>query len=99
MPPTLSAAAFAVDGLSASALDDRLVGLVQSPGFVPAAFAVAFVAGAAHAVGPGHGKSLAAAYLVGSDGKVQRSVVPAISYHGQRSRYLERRVGPVGKGA
>ena len=52
-------------------LDDRLVDLVGAPGFVPVAFLLAFAAGAAHAVGPGHGKSLAAAYLVGSDGKVR----------------------------
>lgn len=52
-------------------LDDRLVDLVGSPGFVPVAFLLAFAAGAAHAVGPGHGKSLAAAYLVGADGKVR----------------------------
>ena len=51
--------------------DDRLVDLVGSPGFVPVAFLLAFAAGAAHAVGPGHGKSLAAAYLVGADGKVR----------------------------
>lgn len=61
----------ALDLFGASALGDRLVDLVQSPGFTLAAFVIAFLAGAAHAVGPGHGKSLAAAYLVGSDGKVR----------------------------
>jgi ABC-type nickel/cobalt efflux system permease component RcnA len=35
------------------------------------AFALAFLAGAGHAVTPGHGKSLAAAYLVGSRGKIR----------------------------
>jgi nickel/cobalt exporter len=68
LPPASSRA---IDLIGASALGDRLVGLVQSPGFVPLAFGIAFLAGAAHAVGPGHGKSLAAAYLVGSDGKVR----------------------------
>ncbi|OLT25454.1 hypothetical protein BJF79_12855 [Actinomadura sp. CNU-125] len=52
-------------------LDDRLVSFVESPGFAPAAIVVAFVAGALHAVGPGHGKSLAAAYLIGTDGRVR----------------------------
>lgn len=55
----------------APGLGDRLVDLVQSAGFVPYAFVLAFVAGAAHAVGPGHGKSLAAAYLVGSGGRLR----------------------------
>ncbi|HET9421820.1 MAG TPA: cobalt transporter [Nocardioides sp.] len=57
--------------LVASGAGDELVDLVASPGFVPAALAVAFVTGAAHALGPGHGKSLAAAYLVGSEGRVR----------------------------
>lgn len=52
-------------------LGARLVDLVQAPGFVPLAFALAFVAGSAHALAPGHGKSLAAAYLIGSDGRVR----------------------------
>lgn len=52
-------------------LDQRLVDLVHSTGFVPLALVVAFGAGAAHAVAPGHGKSLAAAYLVGSHGRVR----------------------------
>lgn len=52
-------------------LGARLVDLVQAPGFVPLAFVLAFAAGAAHALAPGHGKSLAAAYLVGSGGRVR----------------------------
>jgi nickel/cobalt transporter (NicO) family protein len=50
---------------------EGLVDLLSSPGFVPAALAVAFATGAAHALGPGHGKTLAAAYLVGSEGRVR----------------------------
>ncbi len=50
---------------------DRLIEMVQSPGFVPVALVIAFVAGAAHGLAPGHGKSLAAAYLVGSRGRVR----------------------------
>lgn len=54
-----------------SSLADRMQGFVEAPGFTPLAFGVALLAGAAHALGPGHGKSLAAAYLVGSGGKVR----------------------------
>lgn len=57
--------------LVARGAGDELVDLVASPGFIPAALAVAFVTGAVHALGPGHGKSLAAAYLVGSEGRVR----------------------------
>ncbi|HTW15580.1 MAG TPA: cobalt transporter [Nocardioides sp.] len=52
-------------------LGERLQHLVEAPGFAPVALLVAFAAGAAHAVGPGHGKSLAAAYIVGTQGKVR----------------------------
>jgi nickel/cobalt transporter (NicO) family protein len=57
--------------LIGSGLGDRLQGYVAAPGFAPVAVLVAFGAGAMHALAPGHGKSLAAAYLVGSDGKVR----------------------------
>ncbi|GIJ30373.1 hypothetical protein Vqi01_55350 [Micromonospora qiuiae] len=50
---------------------DWLLEAVQSPGFVPVALVIAFVAGAAHGLAPGHGKSLAAAYLIGSRGRVR----------------------------
>ncbi|BCB76313.1 nickel/cobalt transporter [Phytohabitans flavus] len=52
-------------------LADQLQSAIQSPGVPPVAFALAFVAGAGHAVTPGHGKSLAAAYLVGSRGRIR----------------------------
>lgn len=39
--------------------------------------AVAFVLGAIHALGPGHGKSLMAAYLIGSKGRVRDALVLA----------------------
>lgn len=55
-------------------LSERFQNLVDTPGVAPAAFALAFLAGAAHAVGPGHGKSLAAAYLVGSRGRIRDAV-------------------------
>jgi ABC-type nickel/cobalt efflux system permease component RcnA len=60
-----------VDLLGAAELGDRLVEIVRSPGFVPVALVIAFVAGAAHGLAPGHGKSLAAAYLIGSRGRVR----------------------------
>lgn len=55
-------------------LGDHLQSLVEAPGFAPVALLVAFAAGAAHAVGPGHGKSLAAAYIVGTQGKIRDAV-------------------------
>ncbi|MEV4619242.1 cobalt transporter [Asanoa sp. NPDC049573] len=50
---------------------DQLQAAIHAPGVTPLAFGLAFVAGAGHAVTPGHGKSLAAAYLVGSRGRVR----------------------------
>jgi nickel/cobalt transporter (NicO) family protein len=58
-----------MDLLGAAGLGDRLVAAVDSAHFAPVALVIAFLAGATHAVGPGHGKSLAAAYLVGSGGR------------------------------
>ncbi|MER7251549.1 cobalt transporter [Kribbella sp. NPDC000426] len=52
-------------------LGDQLEGFMHSPGVPPVAFVLAFAAGAGHAVMPGHGKSLAAAYLVGERGRVR----------------------------
>jgi nickel/cobalt exporter len=52
----------------------RLQGLLQSAASDPAALAtalaVAFVLGAAHALQPGHGKAVVAAYLAGSRGRL-----------------------------
>jgi nickel/cobalt transporter (NicO) family protein len=50
---------------------DQLQEFLRSPGVPPVAFALAFAAGAGHAVTPGHGKSLAAAYLVGSRARLR----------------------------
>ncbi|MEU5939665.1 cobalt transporter [Micromonospora sp. NPDC047548] len=60
-----------VDLFGAAEFGDRLTETVQSPGFAPVALVIAFVAGAAHGLAPGHGKSLAAAYLIGSRGRVR----------------------------
>ncbi len=40
---------------------------------------VAFILGALHALGPGHGKSLMAAYLVGSKGRIRDAIVLALT--------------------
>jgi nickel/cobalt transporter (NicO) family protein len=55
----------------AASISDQLQTFVNSPGVPPLAFVFAFIAGAGHALTPGHGKSLAAAYLVGSRGKIR----------------------------
>ncbi|MEV4813329.1 cobalt transporter [Micromonospora avicenniae] len=61
----------ALAAVQAASVPDRLQDLIHSPGVPPLAFALAFIAGAGHAVAPGHGKSLAAAYLVGSRGRLR----------------------------
>ncbi|MEU4677796.1 cobalt transporter [Micromonospora sp. NPDC023737] len=61
----------ALAAVQAASVPDQLQDLVHSPGVPPLAFALAFIAGAGHAVAPGHGKSLAAAYLVGSRGRLR----------------------------
>lgn len=52
-------------------LGERLVAFLESPGFPPIAILVAVLTGAVHSLGPGHGKSLAAAYLVGEHGRIR----------------------------
>jgi ABC-type nickel/cobalt efflux system permease component RcnA len=53
----------------------KLVQILHSPeGGVAVALAIAFFLGAAHALTPGHGKTLVAAYLVGSRGTVWDAV-------------------------
>ena len=51
-----------------SVLDEALVHLFDSPGYQVVAVLAAFGIGAAHAVAPGHGKAVTAAYLVGARG-------------------------------
>ena len=46
-----------------------------TPGMAIAALAVAFVLGAAHALAPGHGKTIVAAYLVGTRGTIRHAVL------------------------
>jgi nickel/cobalt exporter len=44
-----------------------------TPGMIAVALGVAFVLGAAHALTPGHGKTIVAAYLVGSRGTLKHA--------------------------
>jgi ABC-type nickel/cobalt efflux system permease component RcnA len=50
-----------------------------SPVFLLVALLLALAAGALHALGPGHGKSIMAAYLVGNEGKVRQAVVVGVA--------------------
>lgn len=54
---------------------ESLLGQADSgPGVLAAALGIAFFLGAAHALTPGHGKALVAAYLAGSRGRVADAV-------------------------
>lgn len=61
-----------------SALRERLESLLttkeQTAGFLLVALGVSFLAGAAHALSPGHGKAVVAAYLAGSRGTIGDAV-------------------------
>ncbi|MGE0495029.1 MAG: sulfite exporter TauE/SafE family protein [Vulcanimicrobiota bacterium] len=62
---------------STTASDDRLLELVGAnltPGIIATALLLAFVFGALHALTPGHGKTMVAAYLVGSRGTFSQAV-------------------------
>ncbi len=49
-------------------LEERLTGPGAGPGFLLLTLGIAFFLGAAHGLTPGHGKTIVAAYLVGSRG-------------------------------
>lgn len=55
-------------------LEQLLVRLFDTPGYQWLVVLVAIGAGAAHALAPGHGKSIAAAYLVGAHGRAVHAV-------------------------
>ncbi len=59
-----------------------LEGFLRTPNISPvlflAAFAIALILGALHALSPGHGKTIVAAYLVGSQGKAYHAIVLGI---------------------
>jgi nickel/cobalt transporter (NicO) family protein len=60
-------------------LGDHILAAVDAPGFAPVSLLVAAAAGAAHACAPGHGKTLAAAYLVGAHGRRRDALVLGIA--------------------
>lgn len=65
------------DWLDAGWLDGNLLWLVgreTGPLIALVSLAVAFAIGAAHAVGPGHGKALIGAYLLGAEGRRRDAV-------------------------
>ena len=51
-------------------LQDLLSGSITDPVWMASALGIAFFLGAAHALTPGHGKTLVAAYLVGTRGRI-----------------------------
>lgn len=55
-------------------LGELLRGRESDPAFLATALALAFFFGAVHALTPGHGKTLVAAYLVGSRGKLSDAI-------------------------
>lgn len=52
-----------------------LIGYIKSSSFLWLGLLIAFIYGAGHALTPGHGKTLVAAYLVGSRGTVWQAVM------------------------
>ncbi|MDQ6858393.1 MAG: sulfite exporter TauE/SafE family protein [Chloroflexota bacterium] len=79
VPP---AAGTAVAGAPRFAIDtsaDQLAAFLRSgtsdAGALLAALVVAMILGALHAIGPGHGKAMVAAYLVGSRGTAAQAVI------------------------
>lgn len=57
-----------------SGIEQTLVRLFDTPGYQWLVVLIALAAGAAHSLAPGHGKSIAAAYLVGAHGRVIHAV-------------------------
>jgi nickel/cobalt exporter len=55
-------------------LESLLSSATNGPLAIATAFAIAFFLGAAHALTPGHGKTIVAAYLVGTRGRVKDAV-------------------------
>jgi len=66
--PVLSSRGVAALDRTRSAFAELANGAELTPGFILFALAVAVALGAAHALQPGHGKTVVAAYLVGSRG-------------------------------
>ena len=68
----------AIKSQNQTGISSILEGLVKnqqtSSTFIPAAMVIAILLGALHALSPGHGKTIVAAYLVGSQGKFYHAV-------------------------
>ncbi|HWL65075.1 MAG TPA: hypothetical protein VNP73_03790, partial [Actinomycetota bacterium] len=65
-----------------SRLEKAFTGLIErrmSPGVFVLAILIALAFGAVHALGPGHGKAIMAAYLVGTKGRVRHAVTVGIA--------------------
>jgi ABC-type nickel/cobalt efflux system permease component RcnA len=52
-----------------------LINYVKNPSFLLLALFIAFIYGAGHALTPGHGKTLVAAYLIGSRGTIAQAIL------------------------
>ncbi|HUI80880.1 MAG TPA: sulfite exporter TauE/SafE family protein [Bryobacteraceae bacterium] len=78
LPVFLAATAVAQTGGQTAAGNNYLANLLHqgqlSGGMILAGLAVAFVLGAIHAMSPGHGKTIVAAYLVGSRGSARHAI-------------------------
>jgi ABC-type nickel/cobalt efflux system permease component RcnA len=74
IPPSRPGASLPIDPRLAR-LSEAMRRAEGRPGFAVLALALAFALGAAHALSPGHGKALAAAYLVGRRARPAQAVV------------------------
>jgi nickel/cobalt exporter len=72
--PLLSSSGVAVLDRTRSAFAELANGAELTPAFILVALGVAVVLGAAHALQPGHGKTIVAAYLVGSRGTAKHAL-------------------------
>ncbi|HEY3061652.1 MAG TPA: sulfite exporter TauE/SafE family protein [Chloroflexota bacterium] len=72
--PVLGGSGVAVFERTRSAFAELANGAELTPAFILFALAVAVVLGAAHALQPGHGKTVVAAYLVGSRGTARHAL-------------------------
>jgi ABC-type nickel/cobalt efflux system permease component RcnA len=68
----------AATGRPSTRADDQLAALIANrdltPGAIAIALVLAFVLGAGHALTPGHGKTIVAAYLVGARGTARHAI-------------------------
>jgi len=65
--------------MSAAFVNEALYRPEPNPLFLGFILGAAFLLGVIHVLGPGHGKSLMAAYLVGTLGRVREAIVLALA--------------------